>query len=137
MKKKEMILLTVKKSKLYHKKKVRHKCKKGFITDDDNKIRDAFHYIGKYRGVAHDISNIRYKTPKEILVVFYNRSTYEYHFIIKELGEEFEGQFECLGENTEKCITCLVPIEKELDNGKAIKYKMKFIDSFKFVSSSL
>ena len=30
-----------------------------------------------------------------------------------------------------------VPIEEELDNGKAIKYKIKFVDSFRFMSSSL
>ena len=37
-----------------------------------------------------------------------------YHFIIKELAEEFEGEFECFGENTEKCITFSVPIKKEI-----------------------
>ena len=30
-----------------------------------------------------------------------------------------------------------VPIKKELDNGKSITHKIKFIDSFKFMSSSL
>ena len=55
----------------------------------------------KYRGAAHDISSLRYKTPKEVPVVFHNGSTYDYHFIIKELQKEFEGQFGCLGENTE------------------------------------
>ena len=38
-------------------------------------------------------------------MVFHNGSTYDHHFIIKKLAEEFEGQFECLGENTEKCST--------------------------------
>ena len=46
------------------------------------------------------------------------------HFIIKQLAEEFEGQFERLGENTEKYITFSVPINKGLDNGKSITYKM-------------
>ena len=32
-------------------------------------------------------------------------STYDYHFIIKQLAEEFKVQFECLGENTEKYVT--------------------------------
>ena len=37
-------------------------------------------------------------------VVFHNASTYNYHFIIKEQAEEYERQFNCLGENTEKYI---------------------------------
>ena len=68
-------------------------------------------------------------------VVFQNGSTYGYHFIIKEVAKEFEGQFECLGENTEKSINFSVPNKKELDDGKSITYK--FIDSFRFMSSSL
>ena len=67
--------------------------------------RDNCHYTGKYRGAAHDICNLRYKIPKKIPVMFHNGSTYDYQFIIKELAEEFEGEFECLGENTEKYIT--------------------------------
>ena len=102
-----------------------------------HKVRDHCHYTGKYRGAAHDICNLRYKTPKEIPIVFHNGSTYDYHLIIKELAEEFKGQFAGLGENTEKYITFSVPIKKELDNGKSITYKIKFIDSYRFMSSSL
>ena len=46
--------------------------------------------------------------------MFHNGSTYDYPFVIKELTEEFEGEFECLGENTEKYITFSVPNEKEI-----------------------
>ena len=95
------------------------------------------HYAGKYRGAAHDICNLRYKTPKEVPVVFHNAFTYDYHFIIKELAKKFEGQFECLVENTEKYITFSVPIKKGLDNDKSIRYKINFIDSFTLMSSSL
>ena len=49
--------------------------------------------------------------------------------------KEFEGEFECLGENTEKYITFSVPLKKE-DDGK-IRYKLKFIDSHKFMQTSL
>ena len=31
----------------------------------------------------------------------------------------------------------MVPIKKGIDNGKSITYKTKFIDSFRFISSSL
>ena len=82
--------------------------------------------LSLYRGAAHNICNLRYKTLKEIPVVFHNGSTYRYHFIIKELAEKFEEQFECLGENIEKYITFSVPIKKKLDNGKSIRYKIKF-----------
>ena len=49
--------------------------------------------------------SLRYKMIKEIPVLFHNGSTYDYHFIIKELAKEFEGEFECLRENTEKYVT--------------------------------
>ena len=64
------------------------------------KARDHCHYTGKYRGAAHRIFNLRYKISKEIPVVFHNGSTYDYHFIIKQLGREFKGCFHFLGENT-------------------------------------
>ena len=62
----------------------------------------------------HSICNLKYSVPKKILVVFHNGSNCDYHFIIKELGEEFKKQFICLREDTEKYITFTVPIEKEV-----------------------
>ena len=75
--------------------------------------------------------------PNEIPVVFHNGSNYNYHFIIKELAKEFEGQFECLGENTEKYKNFSVPIKKEVividkygnESVVTICYKIKFTDS--------
>ena len=37
----------------------------------------------------------------------------------------------------EKYITFSVPIKKKCDNGKTIAYKLRFIDSFRFMSTSL
>ena len=110
---------------------------KKFCYDKNmKKVSNHCHYIGKFRGAAHSECNLRYKVPKEIPVVFHNGSTYDYHFIIKKLVEEFEGEFECLGENTEKYATFSVPLKKE--NGKIIiTYKLKFIDSYRFMSISL
>ena len=62
---------------------------------------------------------------------------YDYHFIIKELAEEFKGQFECLGENTEKYITFSIPIKKENEDGKTITNKIKCIDTCRFMQSKL
>ena len=70
--------------------------------------------------------------------MFHNGSTYDYHFIIKELVKEFNGNFECLGQNTEKYITFSVPIKKKIENKDLeITYKIKFIDSYRFMTSSL
>ena len=95
---------------------------KEFSTDENDKntfklyhkVRDHCYYTGKFRGAARSICNLRYKTPKEILVVFHNRSTYENHFIIEKLAKGFDGQFECFGENTEKYITFQYQLKRNL-----------------------
>ena len=135
---KEMISLTNKEIKSYEKQKVCHICKEKFCDDKNKKkIRDHCHFIGKFRGAAHSGLNLRYKVPKEIPIVFHNGSTYDYHFIIKKLAEEFESEFECLGEKKGKYITFSVPFKKENDNDKKITYKLKFTDSYRFTSTSL
>ena len=110
------------------------------LEESDKKnyeVRHHCHYTGKYRGAAHNICNLRYKILKEVPVVFHNGSTYDDHFIVKELVKEFEGNFECLGENTEKYITFSVPLKKKIGNKNIeITYKIKFIDSYRFLSST-
>ena len=70
--------------------KVCYICKKVFSTDKNDKnvqkVRDHCHYTGKCRGATHSTCNLRYKTPKEIPVVFHDGSTYDYHFIINQLA---------------------------------------------------
>ena len=147
--KKKMIPLTTE-EKIYHnKQKICYICKKEFNNNDTTKssslerkrnykVRDHCHYTGKCRGAAHNICNLRYKVPKEIPIVFHNGSIYDYHFIIKELVKEFEGNFEYLGDNTEKYITVSVPIKEKIENNDLeIAYKIKFIDSYRFMASSL
>ena len=59
--------------------------------------------------------------------MFHNGSTYDDYFIIKELAKEFEGNLDCLGENTEKYITFSVPIKKTIEIKEVLKliYKNK------------
>ena len=78
-------------------------------------------------------------------MAFHNEFNYDYHFIIKELAEEFKKQFTCLGKNTEKYITFTIPIEKEVtiidknreEITKNIFYILQFVDSARFMVSSL
>ena len=138
--KKKMTPLTTKEKIHYNEQEICYICKKEVDNNDKKnyKVRDHCHYTGKYRGAAHNICNLRYKIPKEIPVVFHNGSTDDYHFIIKELVKESDGNFECLGENTEKYITFSAPIKKKIEN-KNIEttYKIKFIDIYRFMSMPL
>ena len=134
-KKKTMIPLTKEEEDNYNKENICHICKNEFNND---KVRDHCHFTGKYRGAAHNMCNLRYKIPKNIPVISHNGSTYDYYFIIKELACEFDGNFDCLGENTEKYITFSVPIKKKIENKNIdITYKIKFIYSFRFMATSL
>ena len=88
---------------------------------------------------------MNYKITKNIPIVFHNLSSYDGHFIIKELANEFDGGFECLGENTEKYISFSVKINKKItkkdeDGNKKIvniPCRLKFIDSYRFMAASL
>ena len=117
-----------------------HICKTRFNYDKDNehyesyrKVRDHDHYTGKYRRAAHSKCNLEYQIPKEIPVVFHNGSKYDYHFIINELTKDIDG-IKCLDEDTEKYISFSVPLSKD---GESFTYKLKFIDSFRFMNRSL
>ena len=114
--KKEMIPLTNEENEYYEmQKSLLHMLKKLIllkmmkkeqnIHKGNHKGRDHCHYTGKFGGAAHSICNLRYKISKTFLVVFHNGSTYDYHFIIKQLAKEFDGQLKCLRENTDKHIT--------------------------------
>ena len=113
--KKEIIPLANEETESYEKQKFCHICKKEFSTNKKYyKVRDHCHYTEKFRGVTHKNCNLRYKIPKEIPIMFHNGSTYDYHFVIKELAIEFKGRFECLEENIEKYITLSALIYKKM-----------------------
>ena len=100
------------------------------------KVKDHCHYTGKFRGAAQSICNVNYNDQKEIPITIQN-ATYDTHFILNQLAIEFKSKLNCIGE---KYITFSVPIKKEVNNydskKKTIKYKLKFIDSFRFMPDS-
>ena len=141
--KKEMIPLTHEENKYYKEQATCHICEEKFCMDKDDenyknkrKVKDHCHYTGKFRGAAHSKCNLNYKVPKDIPIIIHNAS-YDTHFIINQLAKEFKGEVNCIGENMEKYITFSVPIKKKCDDGKTITRKLRFIDSFRFMSASL
>ena len=104
---------------------------------------------GENRGATHKIFNLKYSVPKKIPIGFRNGSSYDYPFITKELANDFEKQFTCQGENTERwpfeTWPFSVPIEKEVTRinknskeiTKYISYRLEFTDSTRFMISLL
>ena len=126
-------------------------CKEEFDDKDINKrkVRDHCHFTGRYRGATHSLCNLQYKKPKFIPVVFHNLSGYDSHLFIKNIGFT-EGNIDCIPNNEEKYISFSKDLEvgtypkKALDaegyiyyEQAPITYKIRFIDSLKFMAASL
>ena len=113
----------------------------GEFTKDDKKIRDHCHLTGIYRGAAHNKCNLKYRIPNFTPVLFHNLSGYDSHLFIKNLGVT-EGNINCIPNNEEKYISFskdIVVGEYTNKNGKVVdvKQQLRFVDSFKFMASSL
>ena len=117
-------------------------CKGEFDDEDKNKekVKDHCHYTGRYRGAAHNECNLNYRKPNFTPVVFHNLSGYDSHLFIKNLGFS-EGNIDCIPNNEEKYISFSKKIEVKsyTKEEKEIKvyHTIRFIDSFKFMATSL
>ena len=95
-----MKLLTKKQQKSYKNAKICYICKENLKMN-----------MRKKNTVKLEITVI---IQRIIEVRRINGSSFDYHFIIKELAEKFKKQFTCLGENTYRFITFTVPAEKRV-----------------------
>ena len=135
-----MIALTNSQMKEHNGSKQCHICFKRF-TDKDRKVRDHCHYTGLYRGAAHSSCNLQYKIPNHIPVIFHNLAGYNAHLFIKELSS-YTTDISMIAKSTENYISfgIRVGVDKYVDKFGVERVKepeLRFIDSFKFMSSSL
>ena len=134
-----MLPLTKSQAKKHNKSTNCHICFKQF--KDKGKVRDHCHYTGVYRGAAHFGCNLRYKIPNCIPVVFHNLAGYDEHLFIRELSR-YTTDIGVIAKNIEDYISFLIKVEvgkyKDKTNiEKSKEIELRFIDSFKFMSSSL
>ena len=116
-----------------------HICFKPF--GDRGKVRDHCHYSGLYRGAAHFCCNLQYKIPNYIPVVFHNLAGYDAHLFIRELAK-YTTSMGVIAKNIEDYISFSVKVEVDRyvdkeGNERPKEIELRFIDSFKFMSSSL
>ena len=137
---KPMDPLTNREWKSYKRSSKCHICYKLFNSKDP-KVRDHCHYTGHYRGPAHRNCNLRCQIPSYIPVIFHNLSGYDAHLFIKELGAKSKD-IGVIAKNKEDYITFSVDVvvDRYVDkngNEKDKFIELRFINSFKFMASSL
>lgn len=105
--------------------------------ENEKPVRDHCHFTGKYRGSAHVGCNLNYKVSRNVPVVFHNLSHYDSHFLMRKLATVFKGNISIIPINDQNYIsfTKTVVDNRFTDFTKFIK--LRFIDSFRFMASSL
>ena len=135
--------LTKKQWKKYNKASRCHICFKQFGDSKKSpRVHDHCHYTGCYRGPAHKNCNLMYRIPSYISVVFHNLSGYDAHLFIGELGSHSRDTMEVIAKNKEDYISFSVEVAVDkyvdkLGNEKEKLIKLRFINNFKFMATSL
>ena len=137
---KPMKPLTKSQLKEYNRVSECHICFKPF-NKKERKVRDHCHHSRLYRGAAHSSCNLQYKIPNYIPVVFHNLAGYNAHLFIRELAR-YTTDIGVIAKNTKDYISfsTKVEVDKYIDKGgneKVKEIELRFIDSIKFMSSSL
>ena len=132
---KPMEPLTSKEWKGYNLATKCHICFKHF-KEINPQVRDHCHYTCKYRGPTHRNCNLRYKILSHIPVIFHNLSGYDTHLFIWELGKK-TNKIGVIIENKKKYISFTADVMVDEYQDKEKKIQLRFIDSFRFMASSL
>ena len=88
-----------------------------------------------------DSCNLKYRKPNFTPVAFHNLSGYDSHLFIKNLGFS-AGNIDCIPNNEERYISFTKRIQvgsytNEKGEIKPLHHQIRFIDSFKFIGTSL
>lgn len=130
------MILNVNEKKLFDEATTCHICHKVF-DDFGGKVRDHSHLTGIFRGAAHNECNLKYQEARILPVVFHNLN-YDSHFLITTLSSAFEGKIDIIPINSEHYISFTKEVEDSTIGEKGYeKIKIRFIDSYRFLPSSL
>ena len=103
-------------------------------------MKDHCHFTGKYRGAAHNQCNLNCRKPLILPLIFHNLQGYDAHLFIKQLAKVV-GDLTSIPSTEEKYISFskYIHVDHYLKNEKVKfrKFEIRFIDSFKFLQTSL
>ena len=112
------------------------------FTKENYKVRDHNHLTGDYRGPAHLKCNFKIRNPNFIPVFMHNLSNYDSHLFVKELGK-VSGKINAIPETDQKYISFTQTIkvgtyiDRNTGRQRDITRDLRFLDTFRFMSSSL
>ncbi|XP_071054946.1 uncharacterized protein [Onthophagus taurus] len=141
---KPMLPLTAEEELKFNSASLCHICKSPFDGFNQNKVHDHCHITGRFRGAAHSTCNLNFKLPNFIPIFLHNFSGYDSHLFVKELADiDSEGGIDVLPNNKEKYISFSKNVlvdrvkKQHRDDFENVYMKMRFVDSFRFMASSL
>ena len=133
------LILTQEEQKSFDKSEYCHICNKELLED---KVRDHCHFTSQYRGAAHNSCNLNCRKPLVLPVIFHNLQGYDAHLFIKQLAS-LPGDLNCIPSTEEKYISFSKKIKvdeyrsKKTGQMMSLYFEIRFIDSFKFLQTSL
>ena len=115
--------------KAFNDAEICHICEQPF-TAEDIKVKDHDHVLGNFRGASHASCNLNYRNNFTIPCFAHNGGAYDWHFLIKEICQHIEGNLQIIPRNMEHYLSVIKYV-------RGTKIKLQFIDSFRFLNTSL
>ena len=105
------------------------------------KVRDHCHFTGKFRGVLHNVCNLRAKRVWRIPIFFHNLSSFDSHLFVKELSDNGNTNVNAIPENEQRYVS----FQKDkyfkvakMGGGEFVRaVSLVFVDSVRHLQSSL
>ena len=136
------LVLTKEEEKEFQSASICHICEEKLSLDKKSKVKDYCHFTGKYRGAAHNKCNLECRKPLILPVIFHNLQGYDAHLFIKQLAK-VAGDLTSIPTTEEKYISFskFIAVDqyysKKREKVLFKKFEIRFIDSFKFLQTSL
>ena len=136
------LVLTKEEEKQFQSATICHICEEKLSLDKKSKVKDHCHFTGKYRGAAHNQCNLSCRKPLILPVIFHNLQGYDAHLFIKQLAK-VAGDLTSIPTTEEKYISFskFIAVDqyysKKREKILFKKFEIRFIDSFKFLQTSL